>query len=82
MENKQGKVVLEPSTNTHTAKGNIEVTGKAEFMNTVVMRTNGKVIVEHGEHHTVATSSKAKCIIKVTQMEKNPVTQQLQSAFD
>jgi len=82
MENTQRKVVLEPSTNTHTAKGNIEVTDKREFLNTMVMKTNGQMIVEHSEHATVATDPKSEHVIKIVQSEISPISQAIMAAFD
>lgn len=72
-------LVLEPSTNTH-AISNVD-----EYMSfdngTVLMRLKeGSKMVSHGEHGTLATES--RFCVKLVQQELNPLTQQMQNAFD
>ena len=77
------KVVLESSTNTHsTETKGVEVISKMETMSTIVLDTKEGMIVCHGHHHTVATEPTTKRVIKITQQEKNPITQAFQNAFD
>lgn len=77
-------IVLEPSTNTHVVPtdNEVEVVEKVEKMNTFVLNTNGKMIVEHGHHNTVATEPTTRKVIKITQQEYNPILKELQNAFD
>lgn len=80
--NEKTTVVLEESTNTHVLKGNVSVTKKMQKLNTVVLKTNGATIVEHGQHATVRTEDETKNIIKITQQEFNPITKAMMNAFD
>jgi len=80
MENfENNTIVLEPSTNTHklTANG---IQAKDLGNGTMKIKTNGKAIVTHGEHGTIATETPN--IIKYVQQEVNPVTKKMQAAFD
>jgi hypothetical protein len=73
------KVVLEPSTNTHTLQGNVVSTtdlGDAKLL----LDIQGAGIVTHGEHGTLRTESSN--VMKVVQKEYNPVTEVMQNAFD
>lgn len=78
---KMSEVVLEPSTNTHkiNSTSGIEV---EEFKNgTMKLKiADGNGIVTHGEHGTLKTESKN--VVKYVQLEMNPITRQLQKAFD
>jgi ABC-type microcin C transport system duplicated ATPase subunit YejF len=89
-ENGKQVLVLEPSTNTHRLTAD-----EIEFNvidNGIVAITvkSGSGVVTHGEqvdglilkgnHGTVRTESKN--VIKYVQQEYNPVTQQMQNAFD
>lgn len=76
----QTKVVLEPSTNTHTINGDVIVKNKNLEMGGMVIEVNGPGIVTHGEHGVIVTESKN--IIKLVQQEFNPVLNVLQNAFD
>ena len=73
-------VILEESTNTHTLKGNVEITKK--FGNTVVMKQTGKSVIMHGTHGIVSTEIDTKHIVKITQQEYNPITKQMMNAID
>lgn len=75
-------VYLEPSTHTHYTKSDIEIVQELSEMNTLVLKLNDNMIVEHGEHHTVATEEDTKVTIKIIQQEFNPVTRALRNAFD
>lgn len=75
-------IFLEKSTNTHATNSDVEVVKELDKMSTVVLKTNGQTIVEHGHHHTVATDADTKEVIKITQQEVNPITGLLQNAFD
>lgn len=77
---KQTTVVLEPSTNTHTIEGEVQVIQKLEEMGGLVLETNGDCIVLHGEHGVIATEGQH--IIKLTQQEVNPLTGQMNNAYD
>ena len=73
------KIVLEPSTNTHTLEAN-EVISKELENGIVKLTVKGDGIVTHGEHGTIRTESAH--IMKYVQQELNPVTKKLQNAFD
>jgi hypothetical protein len=73
------KIVLEPSTNTHTLEAK-QITSKDLGNGILKINTKGDGIVTHGEHGTIKTESKH--IIKYVQQEVNPVTKKLQNAFD
>jgi hypothetical protein len=77
-ENKN-TVILEPSTNTHTLTSN-NVTATDLGNGIMKIKTNGKGIVTHGEHGTIATE--APNVIKYVQQEVNPVTKKMHAAFD
>ena len=73
------EVVLEPSTNTHTLKGN--VISSTDLGNGVMkLKVGSAGVVTHGEHGTIRTESPN--VIKYVQQEVNPVTKRLQAAFD
>lgn len=77
------KLVLEPSTNTHTLKAE-KISSKeidSDVLRGVIkITTNGDAIVTHGEHGTIKTESEH--VIKYVQQELNPVTKKMQNAFD
>lgn len=73
------KLVLEPSTNTHTLSAN-KIESKKIDNSTVMVRVEGIGIVSHGEHGTVKTDSPN--LIKYNQQELNPVTKKMQKVFD
>jgi hypothetical protein len=82
-EKMKENTVLEPSTNTHITKSNVEVVSKFENMGTVVLNvSDDNMIVEHGHHNTVATEARTKRVIKITQQEYNPILKAFQNAFD
>jgi len=74
--------VLEQSTNTHVTTSPVEVVAEFQNMSTMVLKPNGRMIVEHGHHHTVATQPHSNQVIKITQQEYNPVLRAMQNAFD
>lgn len=76
------QTVLEKSTNTHVTNSDVEVTKEIQDMTTLVINTNGNMIVEHGHHHTVATEHDTMQVIKITQQEFNPVLKKLQNSYD
>ena len=78
--NKQTTVVLEPSTTTHTINGAVTVAKTLDDMNGLVLEVEGDGIVLHGEHGVIVTE--AANVIKLTQQESNPLTGQMQNAFD
>lgn len=71
-------IVLEPSTNTHSMTGVIDV--KPVDASILKIRTAGPSQVVHGEHHTIGIESEN--VIKYVQQELNPVTGKLQNAWD
>ena len=73
-------IVLEPSTNTHTMKGNVEVIGQLEQLGGVVLQSSGVGVVLHGEHGVICTEELN--VIKLVQQEYNPITKILQNSFD
>ncbi len=73
-------IVLEPSTNTHTMTGDVQVVAELEQLGGVVLKASGTGVVLHGEHGVICTE-KAN-VIKIVQQEYNPVTKILQNAFD
>lgn len=76
--NKQ-KLVLEPSTNTHTIEASNIVS--EEIGNGILkLKIKGDGVVTHGEHGTLKTESPD--VIKYVQQEVNPVTRKMQNAFD
>lgn len=76
--NKQ-KLVLEPSTNTHTIEANNIVS--EEIGNGILkLKIKGDGVVTHGEHGTLKTESPD--VIKYVQQEVNPVTRKIQNAYD
>lgn len=75
-------IVLEHSTNTHTTKSDVKIIKKIDNMTTMVLDTNGSMIVEHGHHNTVATEPTTNRVIKITQQEYNPMLKAFQNAFD
>jgi hypothetical protein len=77
---KQQTVILEPSTNTHSINGIIEVVDKTEQLNGIVLRCKGKAIILHGEHGVIFTESEN--VIKLTQQELNPLTGLLEIVND
>lgn len=74
--------VLEKSTNTHITKSDVSVEQAFNKMTTINLKTNGKMIVEHGHHNTVSTEPTTKQVIKITQQEYNPVLKAMQNSFD
>lgn len=74
--------ILEKSTNTHITKSDVEVVKELNSMTTVVLNTNGTMVVEHGHHNTVATEPSTTNVIKITQQEYNPVLKAMQNSFD
>ena len=73
------KEILHQSTNPHVIVGKKIV--KTDLGNDILkLEISGDGIVTHGEHGTLKTESKT--VIKYVQQEINPVTQQLQNAFD
>lgn len=80
---KNEKIVLEKSTNTHSTKSKgVEVVSEFNNMTTMILETNGKCVVQHGHHGTVATDQDTKNVIKITQQEYNPITKKLMNAID
>ena len=79
---KEEVVLLEESSNTHVLKGDVEVVKSMVKMNTIVLNTKGRSIVEHGEHAVVSTEPETEHVIKITQQEFNPLTQAMMNAFD
>lgn len=73
---KSDKLVLEQSTNTHQLEG--EITYSKDFGNGDFV-FEGDSVLTHGEHKTLSLKG---CWLKTNQMEENPVTKQLQKAFD
>ena len=73
------EVVLEESTNTHKITAN-NVTVKDLGNSILKLNIEGEGIVTHGEHGVVKTETKH--VIKYVQQELNPVTKNMQNAFD
>jgi hypothetical protein len=72
--------VLEKSTNTHVLESTSEIRTK-EIENSITkIGTEGKTVLLHGEHGTLAIESRHA--IKYVQQELNPVTKMLQASFD
>jgi hypothetical protein len=77
------KIILEPSIHPHfTSSSGVTLVKKLDIMNTIVLETKGRMVVEHEEHPAVATSGKTKQVIKINQQEFNPVLQAMQNSFD
>lgn len=76
------KTFLEKSTNTHFTKNNVEVVKEFIKMNTIILKPQGNMIVEHGHHNTVSTQKDTKQVIKITQQEYNPLLKVFQNSFD
>jgi hypothetical protein len=74
------KIVLEPSTNTHSIEGDVKLIQKLDELNGMVLEANENCLVLHGEHGLIVTEEKN--IIKLTQQELNPLSGQLTNAFD
>jgi len=73
-----GRLVLEPSTNTHVMDGVVEAT--SIDASTMLVKTEGVSRVLHGEHGTLGFENKV--VVKYVQKELNPITKQMQNAFD
>ena len=73
------KIILEPSTNTHTLEGD-EIKTKELKNGTLLIQIKGEGLIKHGEHATIKT--KAKRILKINQQEFNPVKKIIQNAVD
>lgn len=72
-------VVLEQSTHTHVLEG--EVISKKDLPNSMILlNVKGDCVVKHDEHDTLRTNN--PYILKVVQQELNPVTKEMQNAFD
>jgi hypothetical protein len=80
MKTENQTIVLEPSTNTHTMKGQVKITEKLENLGGLVIEANGTGVVLHGEHGTICTEEPD--VIKLVQQEFNPITKMLQNSFD
>lgn len=75
---KQKEVVLEPSTNTHTLKG--EINEVKAFDKGLAINLAGEGMVVHGEHGTIKTE--APQVVKMNQQEYNPLTRKIHDARD
>jgi hypothetical protein len=76
-------IILEESTNTHISRSTgVKEVARFQTMGTVILETNGAMVVEHGHHHTVATDADTPQVIKITQQEYNPILKRMQNAFD
>jgi hypothetical protein len=80
MSKEKNVVVLEPSTNTHKIHGEVKVIEKLDQLNGLVLETNGECEVLHGEHGVIITEGDN--IIKLNQQEFNPLSKQMQNAYD
>ena len=76
----ENTVVLEPSTNTHRLVSKSKITVKDLGNSTLMINVAKESIITHGEHGTLKTESPH--IIKYVQQELNPVTKEMQNAFD
>jgi len=74
---KQLEVVLEKGNNSHVFKG--KGARVVEFENGEVFIKESEGAVHHGEHHITVTGGNSH---KFNQMESNPVTGDLQRAYD
>lgn len=79
---KKEVLVLEPSTNTHSTRSKVLVESRFEKGNTVTLRTHGGMVVEHGQHRTVATENIDQQVIKIVQQEHNPILGIMQNSSD
>jgi hypothetical protein len=79
MKNTNYSVVLEPSTNTHTLQSKKEIETVSSNETVSVFKVNEGVVL-HGEHGPIGVNS--GLVIKYNQNEYNPVTRQMQKAFD
>ncbi len=73
------KVILEPSTNTHTMTGN-NIIVKDLGNGILKLNIDGEGVVTHGEHGAIKTESPS--VLKYVQQEVNPVSKKLQNAWD
>lgn len=80
MESNMEKLVLEPSTNTHTLHCNKVVAEPLDQLGGMVLDVTGKGLVLHGQHGVIGTERKD--VIKLTQQEVNPITKSLQNSYD
>ena len=64
--------------NKMVSKNGVEVKELGDGL--MMLTVEGQGIVSHGQHGVLTTE--AKHVIKYNQIELNPVTQQLQKAFD
>lgn len=73
-------VTLEPSTNTHAMHSSEIIVNDLGHGILKLNIPEGRAIVTHGEHGTLATESAH--VMKYVQQEVNPLTKQMQAAFD
>lgn len=74
---------LEDSNHPHFTNNKVEEIQTLHTGNTKVLKASGEsVLIEHGEHHTVATYPDTKFIIKIRQQEFNPITKLMQDSAD
>lgn len=73
------KVILEKSAHTHALTGNV-ITEKRLDNSMVLLHVEGNCLVTHEEHDPLVTNN--PYILKVVQQELNPVTKEMQNAFD
>lgn len=80
MNQQKGVFILEESNNPHFTTSNVvEV---ANLQSGRVLKAENSMLVEHGEHRTVATEPDTVHIIKITQQEFNPILKLIQDATD
>lgn len=73
-------IILEPSSSVHKLECKATPITVRLDASSLFVTTNGESIVTHGHHGTLAVESKT--FLKVVQQELNPVTAELQNAFD
>lgn len=74
------KLTLEASTNSHIIEAESIKSKPLKKLGGNKLIINGPGIVVHGEHGVICTEEKH--VIKLVQQEYNPITQELQNAFD
>lgn len=72
--------VIEVSSNPHILKAPSIAIEQLTDLGGLKLCVEGKGIVLHGEHGVIVTEEKH--VIKLVQQEYNPITKNLQNAFD
>lgn len=84
-------MVLEPSTNTHVLHST-DIKYREIENGIFHIKTGKNAVITHGQfvegqvakgnHNTVVVNSASRNMLKLVQLEYNPVTKEMQNAFD